>query len=183
MRRLEVVRTYLALDRQAAFRDSRRAPAVDARLVRLDPCPVPAYRRLYKDVGAQWYWHDRLEWSDQELASYLARSDVRVWEATVRGTSAGFFELCRHDDGGVEIAYFGLLPAFIGHGLGRWLLEQAVREAWTFGATRVWLHTCTLDSEHALPNYLARGFTPYRTEKLEVDIDGAQVVAERPLSG
>ena len=35
----------------------------------------------------------------------------------------------------------------------------------TLGATRVWLHTCTLDGEAALPNYLARGFTPFRTER------------------
>jgi GNAT superfamily N-acetyltransferase len=179
---VEVVRTYLALDRPSQFRDSRRAPAVDARLLRLDPCPVPVYRRLYKEVGGQWYWHDRLEWSDDELATYLASPEVRVWEATVRGGSAGYFELRRHDDGGVEIAYFGLVPAFIGRGIGRWLLEHAVREAWAFGATRVWLHTCTLDSEHALPNYLARGFTPYKTERLDVDIDGTQVVAERLLS-
>ena len=132
-------------------------------------------------MGAEWYWHDRLEWTDQELATYLGRSDVRVWEATVRGESAGYFELRRHDDGGVEISYFGLVPPAIGQGLGRWLLEHAVREAWAFGATRVWLHTCTLDSEHALPNYLARGFAPFRTERLEVDIEGDQVVAERVL--
>jgi hypothetical protein len=44
-----------------------------------------------------------------------------------------------------------------------------VRDAWTLGPKRVWLHTCTLDHPNALPNYLARGFTPYRTETYEVD--------------
>ena len=181
MRRLEVVRTYLALDRQSQFQDSRRAPEVEARLVRRDPCPAPLYRRLYKEVGSQWYWHDRLAWSDDELATYLRRRDVRVWEVTVEGASAGYFELRSDDDGVVEIAYFGLLPAFMGRGLGRWLLERAVLEAWGLGARRVWLHTCTLDSEHALPNYLARGFVPYRTERLEVDVEGDHVVSERVL--
>lgn len=107
-----------------------------------------------------------------------------MWELTARGNkSAGFFELQRHDDGSVEIAYFGLVPEFFGRGYGGWLLERAVEEAWAMGggggATRVWLHTCTLDSERALPNYTARGFVPYKTERLLVDIEGTQVVGER----
>ena len=40
------------------------------------------------------------------------------------------------------------------------------------GATRVWLHTCTLDGEAALPNYLRRGFTAYKTEEYEVEVPG-----------
>jgi hypothetical protein len=34
----------------------------------------------------------------------------------------------------------------------------------------VWLHTCTLDSPHALPNYLARGFREFRKEIYQADI-------------
>jgi GNAT superfamily N-acetyltransferase len=106
---------------------------------------------------------------------------VAVFEMTVSATgqSAGYFELQRHDDSSVEIAYFGLIPEFMGRGLGGWMLGRAVEEAWAFGGKRVWLHTCTLDSERALPNYLARGFLPYRTQRLEVDIEGKEVVGER----
>jgi GNAT superfamily N-acetyltransferase len=149
--------------------------------VRHAPCPVDRYRWLYKEVGEQWYWHDRLEWSDAELATHLDKPNVVVLEATVGDESAGFFELQLNDDRGVEIAYFGLRSEFIGRGLGAWMLACAVNEAWSMGAKRVWLHTCTLDSEHALPNYTARGFMPYRTERLEVDIEGKEVVGERLL--
>lgn len=145
------------------------------------PCPVPLYRRLYRDVGGDYFWHDRLEWTDGELAAYLARPDVAVWEALVRGASAGYFELRRHDDGSVEIAYFGLIVAFVGRGLGGLMLTRAAEEAWAFGAHRVWLHTCTLDSPHALPNYKARGFVEFKTERLEVELDGKTVVRERLL--
>jgi hypothetical protein len=31
------------------------------------------------------------------------------------------------------------------------------------------VHTCTLDHPNALPNYIARGFVPYKTEEYEVD--------------
>jgi len=46
-----------------------------------------------------------------------------------------------------------------------------VRDAWSLRPRRVWLHTCTLDHPHALANYMARGFVPYRTEHYEVDSD------------
>ena len=130
-------------------------------------------------MGEDWFWHDRLAWSDDELTAHLTRPNVWVWEARAGDESAGYFELVRQQDGGVEVAYFGLRPPFFGKGLGGWLLTRAVEEAWRLGARRVWLHTCTLDAEHALPNYLARGFAPYKTETLEVEIEGKQVVSER----
>ena len=49
----------------------------------------------------------------------------------------------------VEIAYFGLLPAFHGRGWGGALLEHALRRGFELGS-RVWVHTCTLDGPHAL---------------------------------
>ena len=174
------MRTYLELDDPARFRKPSRVPT-DTRVERLSPCPVAAYRRLYRDVGAQWYWHDRLEWSDEQLAEYLARDDVTVWEMTMGGVSAGYFELQLQENDSVEIVYFGLTGEFIGQGLGGWLLGRAVEESWTMGARRVWLHTCTLDSERALPNYVARGFREFRTQRLEVEIEGQNVVAERFL--
>lgn len=62
----------------------------------------------------------------------------------------------------VEIAYFGLLPQFIGKGFGGHLLTRAVEQAWAMGARRVWVHTCTLDGPAALANYQARGFRIYK---------------------
>jgi GNAT superfamily N-acetyltransferase len=153
------------------------------RLERRAPCPLDTYRRLYREVGEEWFWHDRLEWSDEQLAEHLALPTIAVWELLVDDRSAGYFELQRHDDGDVEIVYFGVTPGYIGRGLGRYMLGRAVEEAWAMGggARRVWLHTCTLDSERALPNYLARGFRPFKQERLEVDIEGKLVVGERLL--
>jgi GNAT superfamily N-acetyltransferase len=139
---------------------------------RLEPCPVEAYRALYEAVGRAWHWRDRLAWSDERLGSYLARPTVDVWVLRVGGETAGYFELARHDDGSVEIAYFGLVGRFIGRGLGGFLLTRAVEEAWRLGASRVWLHTCTLDAPSALPNYRKRGFREVRTETYRTQIDG-----------
>ena len=180
MRTVRVTRTYLEMKspadlRGVSFSDPR------ARVERRSPCPVATYRRLYKDVGADWYWHSRLEWSDDTLAAHLARPEISMFELMVGGDSAGYFELHKHDDDSVEIEYFGLNPRFIGKGLGGPMLTRAVEEAWTLGASRVWLHTCTLDSERALPNYRKRGFRDFKTETLEVDIEGKEVVDERLL--
>jgi GNAT superfamily N-acetyltransferase len=68
----------------------------------------------------------------------------------------------------VEIAYFGLLPDFIGRGWGKYLLTRAAGAAWSLNPTRIWLHTCTLDHPAALPNYIKRGFCPVREETYEI---------------
>ena len=159
-----VRRTHLALRSPDALRRAA-APAVDVHLARCAPCAVAEYRTLYRLVGERWHWRDRLAWSDERLERWLARDDVALWVLAVAGAPGGFFELHRHPDGHVEIIYFGLAEAQIGRGIGGWMLGRAVEEAWAMGATWVGLNTCTLDGEAALPNYLARGFAPYRTEE------------------
>ena len=57
--------------------------------------------------------------------------------------------------------------------MGKHLLTLAAEIAFTIGAARVWLHTCTLDDPAALPNYLARGFVPVKTEMYETDLGAA----------
>jgi len=37
------------------------------------------------------------------------------------------------------------------------------------GAESVWLHTCTPDDPAAMPNYLKRGFRPFKTEVYSVE--------------
>jgi GNAT superfamily N-acetyltransferase len=84
---------------------------------------------------------------------------------------AGYAELDRTCVENVEIVFFGLMPEFIGKGLGSYLLTAVVEHAWDVGAERVWLHTCTLDHPAALPNYLARGFRLFRTEQSFEEMD------------
>jgi GNAT superfamily N-acetyltransferase len=162
-----VVRTYLELRSPAQLRRADFPPGA-ARFLQRQPCSVDHYRWLYRAVGERWRWRDRDAWDDARLAAHLASPAVAVWELEVDGEVAGYAELQQHDDGSVEIAYFGLVERFIGRRLGAAMLTAAADEAWRLGPTRVWLHTCTLDAAAALPNYLARGFEPYHTETYEV---------------
>jgi GNAT superfamily N-acetyltransferase len=61
------------------------------------------------------------------------------------GVSAGFAELDRRIEGETKLAKFGLMPEFIGQGLGRYILQWAIDKAWSYGPRRFWLHTCTND--------------------------------------
>ncbi len=119
---------------------------------------------LYRLVGAQWQWNDKLDWPDEQWKAYAEAGNLRTWVAYFEDTLAGYFELHKQAGDQVEIAYFGLLPQFIGRGLGGCLLSRAIRSAWSLGAARVWVHTCSLDHPGALGNYQARGMQVFKTE-------------------
>lgn len=164
MATVDVVRTYLEMRSPGALRAAPAPPGVAASVERVERPSVDEYRTLYREVGAAYHWRDRLVWSDEQLAAYLADPAVSLWVLVVDGDRAGYFEL-RHEGDAVEIVYFGLTPPFVGRGLGKYLLTRAVEEGWRApGVGRLWLHTCTLDDRAAIPNYLARGFAETRRE-------------------
>ncbi len=122
-------------------------------------------RQLYQQVGSMWQWTDRLTWDDHQWNEYVTRSSLNTWVGYWRGERAGYFELESQHNGNVEIMYFGLLPEYIGLGLGGIMLTAAIESAWLNpGTRRVWVHTCTNDHKHALENYLQRGFQLFKTE-------------------
>jgi ribosomal protein S18 acetylase RimI-like enzyme len=129
-----------------------------------EPSP-DSNRQFYQQVGGDWEWTDRLKWSDEEWVEHVNRPDLITSVVTVEGQSAGYFELLTQEAGDVEIVQLGLLPEYIGRGLGGALVTAAIESAWAItGAHRVWLHTCTRDHESALENYKRRGFKVYKTE-------------------
>jgi GNAT superfamily N-acetyltransferase len=148
----------------------RRVAGADFRVERsCVPCPE-LNRFLYCAVGWQWYWIDRLVWTYPQWQAYVDRPQVQTWIGYWQSSPAGYFELEQQADGNTELAYFGLLPQFIGRGLGANLLTNAIERAWDWGARRVWVHTCTLDHPSALANYQARGFRLYKEEVTQKSI-------------
>jgi GNAT superfamily N-acetyltransferase len=158
-----VTRTYLEMK---APGDLRPVPAPEPvpRIDRIEHCTPTMFRYLYAEVGGAFHWTDRLSWTDADIERHLSNPGVSIWVMSDGATPAGYFELRMHDEGSVEIAYFGLLPSYIGRGWGKYLLTRATQAAWELEPSRVWLHTCTLDHPSALPNYLKRGFRPVRQE-------------------
>lgn len=147
-----------------------RSPAAELE-IRQARVPCPELNRFfYTAVGGDWFWIDRLSWTYERWLAWLDRPQVETWIGSVQGTPAGYFELELQPGGDVELAYFGLLPRFAGRGLGGALLTAAVERGWRMGASRVWLHTCTLDGPAALANYQARGFRLFRKERLTMEV-------------
>jgi GNAT superfamily N-acetyltransferase len=163
---IHVTRTYLQLPSRNALRGVPLAE--NFRIEHAHPCPISFFRYLYTEVGRDHRWRDRLSWSDEQCAAHLANPGVSIWVLYGHGAPGGYFELNKQHDHSIEIAYFGLMREYIGRGLGKQLLTAAAERAWLLGASRVWLHTCTLDYAAALPNYLARGFEKFREEEYEV---------------
>lgn len=164
-----VTRTYLQLTDPAQFK-AALGEFPDVTLAHVPIPPPKLYRHCYRTVGEAFHWRDRWDWTDDEITAHLVDPNIQLYVATRDGTLAGWYELRRvPEDDSVEIAYFGIVAAEYGRGFGKHLLSCAVRDAWALGPKRVWLHTCTLDHRNALPNYVARGFTPYKTEQYEVE--------------
>ena len=169
--RVDVATWYLEMLGPAELR-AGPAPGADITVVRAE-VPSPELNRfLYTAVGGDWYWTDRLCWSYAEWLAYLDRPELETWVAYASGTPAGYVELEAQPEGNVEIVYFGLLPRFVGRGIGRYLLSVAVQRAWAIGARRVWVHTCSLDGPYALANYRARGFRVYCEEVRAQELPG-----------
>ncbi len=167
----EVTTWYLEMLSPSDLR-TVEAPGPHAHVERAE-IALPEFNRfLYVTVGGRWYWYERLTWDDARWLDYVNRPELETWVLYVSGTPAGYVELEAQAEGNIEVAYFGLIDKFIGQRLGGYLLSAGVQRAWDLGARRVWVHTCTLDGPHALPNYLARGFRIYdeKTEQVELPV-------------
>lgn len=169
MPRVSVVTTWLELTAPGDFKAPGALPPTLT--VAVVSVPSPELNRFfYTAVGGDWSWTDRLPWTYDDWMIWLTRPGVQTLVISVDGTPAGYAELERTPEGDTEIAYFGLLPQWTGRGLGSSALALVVREAWEGGATRIWLHTCTLDHPNALENYRARGFRVIRTAEAEKEV-------------
>lgn len=130
------------------------------------PAPtVQYYRSLYDVVGEDYNWRSRRKMSEQELLAIIHNPLNELHVLYVDDVPAGFAELDRRESkDDIELKQFGLVPSFIGQGLGKWFLQSIVNQVWSYNPKRFWVHTCTLDHPVALPNYLKAGFKEYNRE-------------------
>ncbi len=163
MKRLPTTVWHLAMESPGALRPAREPTADAGVTVARAAVPFgPLNRFFYVEVGRDFHWIDRLGWPVERWQAWAER--VETWLLVDRGTPGGYAELVTHDDGAVEIAFFGLLEPFRGRGLGGALLTRVAERARELSGDggRVLLQTCELDGPHALRNYEARGFEVVR---------------------
>jgi GNAT superfamily N-acetyltransferase len=157
--------TYLQMLAPAPSKDQKSD--VTGQKFRVEELEQPNWkfnREMYFKVGEQWKWIDKRPWTEAQWQEWASDPNLRTFAGYCGDEVAGYFELHRDTEEAIEVAYFGLLPEFIGRGLGGALLTSAIETAWGWAPMprRVWVHTCNRDHPNALANYQARGFKIYK---------------------
>jgi GNAT superfamily N-acetyltransferase len=159
--KLRVVVTYLEMTSQPTT-PKQRPPVEKLALFRAEHPTISFYRYLYNTVGEPWLWSERRRMDDAALAAVIHDPRVEIMVLYVGGVPAGFAELNRRRTEAVDLSYFGMIPDFIGMKLGPFLLNCAIDAAWSGGAKKLTVNTCTLDHPKALGLYQRAGFVPVR---------------------
>ncbi len=146
--------------RQADPAPARASPVAGA-TVALERLGSADYVSLYRAVGEPVQWDQRLRMATEDLKHLLALPSTHIHVLRVAGEAAGLCEFNGVGQPEVELTHFGLVPAFHGRRLGPFLLDRALRAAWSHAPQRVWLHTDTYDHPAAQSVYRRAGFEPY----------------------
>lgn len=154
----KIAAVVTALEQRQAPQTLSAPLRTDLSLRRVQRADLSWYRDLFRRVGQDWLWFSRLRLEDTGLAAILHDPQVELYALSVEGRDEGLLELdCRTKDE-IELAFFGVTPALIGTGAGRWLMQQALSLSWAKKPQRLWVHTCTFDHAKALDFYLQQGF-------------------------
>jgi len=164
----EVKRNYLEIKSIQDLKEGIK-PSDDYSLNIIDPIDFQLNKFFYKNIGKKHKWVDRLAWSEEKWTSYLSSKKVKTFVFKYKDDLVGFFELIFHSENNeTEIAYFGLLEEYQNKKLGSYLLSEAIKKSFEDNVSRVWVHTCSLDHQNALKNYLSRGMKIFKKETISI---------------
>ena len=162
----KIYRKYLEITSLDELKEVKK-PSNNYSVNLLNPKDLQLNKFLYKNIGKNYRWIDRLVWTDSKWIEYISDKKLFTYILKDNKEIVGYFELIFNQDTmESEIAYFGILKEYFGKKLGGYLLSAAIKKSFTFDCSRVWVHTCSLDHENALKNYLARGMKIFKSETL-----------------
>ena len=162
----KIFRNYLEIKSQKDFKEVK-IPSQNSSVELVKPKDFQLNKFFYKNIGKNCQWVDRLIWTDLNWIEYISSENLFTYILKEKNEIAGYFELLFNENNKeAEIAYFGILEEYFGKKFGGYLLSEAIKNSFILGSRRVWVHTCSLDHENALKNYLARGMKIFKTETL-----------------
>ena len=162
----KIFRKYLELKNLAEFNEVEK-PSNNYSIKLVNPKNLQLNKFFYKNIGKNCHWVDRLIWTDLDWTRYVSDEKLFTYILKHKNEISGYFELIfSKDKKEAEIAYFGILEEYFGKKLGGHLLSEAIKYSFIMGCKRVWVHTCSLDHENALRNYLSRGMKIFKSETL-----------------
>ena len=164
----EVKRNYLEIKSLQDLKEGNK-PSEDYSLSLIDPINFQLNKFFYKNIGKKHKWVDRLTWPEEKWINYVSLENVQTYVFKFKDNFVGFFELIFHPEKKeTEIAYLGILEEYQNKKLGSYLLSEAIKKSFKTNVNRVWVHTCSLDHQNALGNYISRGMKIYKTETLNI---------------
>lgn len=161
--------TYLEMTEHPRLEPAQPPAGLRLALLRAENPSVAFYRYLYDRIGEDWTWWERRLLGDAELEAIIQNPKVEIYVLYVNGVPAGYFEIDRRNPRSVDLAYFGLLPEFVGRGLGAYFLTEAIETAWSSEPERVTVNTNSLDHPRALTLYQRLGFLPIGQKDMKID--------------
>jgi ribosomal protein S18 acetylase RimI-like enzyme len=162
----KIFRNYLELKSLEDFKEVKK-PSEDYSVELVDKKDFQLNKFFYKNIGKNCHWIDRLVWADINWIHYVSDEKLFTYILKEKNEIAGYFELIFNEDiKEAEIAYFGILEEYFGKKLGGYLLSEAVKNSFSMGTLRLWVHTCSLDHKNALLNYQSRGMKIFKSETL-----------------
>ena len=169
--KINVDRSFLEINSIESLKCSKR-PGQNFKISKVDPPDFQLNKFFYKQIGRNHRWIDRLSWSDKKWIEFVENPKVKTYILKDNSNLVGYYEtiydLTKDHS---EIAYFGILEEYFGKKCGGYLLSEAIKNLFEDGISRVWLHTCSLDHENAIKNYLARGMQVFKSEKINVEVN------------
>ena len=164
----KIERNYLEINSIKELKETNKS-SLEFVIKLVDPPDFQLNKFFYKNVGKKHHWIDRLVWDDKKWIEYVCDEKIKTYTLKIKNELAGYFELIFHKDlEEVEIAYLGLLEEYHNQNLGSQLLTIAIKNSFVLNPKRVWVHTCSLDHENALKNYLARGMKIFKRETISI---------------
>ena len=139
----------------------RPAPDSGFTLERMGAQDTERFRALFRAIGQDIMWFSRLILPEEKLSSIIGDPQVHSLALVKDGKDIGLLELDYREAGTCELSFFGVVPAAVGGGAGRFLMNEALTRAWERPIKRLWVHTCNYDHPKALAFYQRSGFTPY----------------------
>ena len=169
--KINVDRSFLEINSIKKLNQSK-SPGPNFKINQVDPPDFQLNKFFYKQIGKKYRWIDRLAWDDKKWIEYVENPRVKTFVLKDNNNLAGYYETIRDlGKDHSEIAYFGILEEYFGKKCGGFMLSEAINKLFEDGNSRVWLHTCSLDHENAIKNYLARGMQVFKSEKINVEVN------------
>ena len=164
----KIDRNYLEIQSLGDLVESK-SPSDEFIIELINPPNFQLNKFFYKNIGKKHHWVDRLVWNDKQWTDYTDDKKVKTFVLKKKKDLVGYYELISHlDQNETEIAYFGILEEYQNQKLGSFLLTSAIKNSFLSNPDRVWVHTCSLDHENALDNYLSRGMKLFKKETITI---------------